>query len=127
MHTFEELTALARRWAATRDFAWLCGMSTTQSEVIIGHTPTGDTRVLTVWGEVRIVADTDIAAFVPDLWDDATEGVLYSALAAQCPGLCVRCDAAGVWVVSQWVSGTERPMSSAPSRIEALVAAWEAL
>lgn len=117
----------SRRWAACRDFSWLCGMSTDRGEVIIGFDPNGLTRVADKSGEVYILTDADLADRTPDLWDDATEGVLYAALAAQRQGLCVRRDAAGLWTVTAWMGGTERPMSSAPSRIEALVGAWEAL
>lgn len=124
MHTVKELETLARRWMACRGFAWEVGMGTTAGDTVAGHTPQGAIIACDLTGAV---SELDTADAVPDLRDRATEGVLYSALAARHPGLCIRRGPSGLWVVSAWEGGIERSLSSARSRIGALVAAWEAL
>lgn len=122
MHTVKELETLAHRWKACKHFNWELGMGTTAGDTVAGHNAQGATFACDLIGNVL---ELDTADSLPDLRDRATEGVLYSSLAARHPGLCIRRGMSGLWVVTTWEGEVERPLSHGRSRLSALVAAWE--
>lgn len=125
MHTVKELETLAHRWKACKHFAWMQGMYTTDGEVIVGFNAIDDARVVDAHGDIVTIRAADLPTRIPDLWDHATEGVLYASLARRHPGLCIARTVHGLWFVTAWEGEVERRMAHGRSRLSALVAAWE--